>query len=124
MNIRKILLDPKTVVAAVAGGFVIGLTSERLGAALMPIGTIYITFLSMCLIPILITAIVQGIARLLRDPNTRGMRSSRASLAPQNPVERATARFAISAASEVRQPPQDEPDQKGDEEQHCSGQRD
>lgn len=73
MNIRKILLDPKTVVAAVAGGFVIGLTSERLGAALMPIGTIYITFLSMCLIPILITAIVQGIARLLRDPNTRGL---------------------------------------------------
>ncbi len=65
------LLDPKTVVAGVVGGFVIGLTAERLGAALLPLGTIYITFLSMCLVPILITAIVSGIARLLRDPNTR-----------------------------------------------------
>ena len=37
----------------------------------MPIGTLYIAFLSMCLLPILITAIVTGIAGLLRDPNTR-----------------------------------------------------
>ncbi len=71
MNIRRILLDPKTGLAAVVGGFVIGLTAEPLGAALRPLGTIYIAFLSMCLIPILITAIVSGIARLLRDPNTR-----------------------------------------------------
>ncbi len=73
MNIRKILLDPKTVLAAVVGGFIIGLTAKPLGAALLPLGTIYIAFLSMCLVPILITAIVEGIARLLRDPNTRAL---------------------------------------------------
>ncbi|MGD2055553.1 MAG: cation:dicarboxylase symporter family transporter [Gammaproteobacteria bacterium] len=71
MNIRTILLDPKTVFAGVVGGFVIGLSAKPLGQALMPIGTLYIAFLSMCLLPILITAVVTGIAGLLRDPNTR-----------------------------------------------------
>lgn len=71
MNIKTILLDPKTVLAGVVGGFVIGLSAKPLGQALMPIGTLYIAFLSMCLLPILITAIVTGIAGLLRDPNTR-----------------------------------------------------
>jgi proton glutamate symport protein len=71
VNIRTILLDPKTVFAGVVGGFVIGLSAKPLGQALMPIGTLYIAFLSMCLLPILITAVVTGIAGLLRDPNTR-----------------------------------------------------
>lgn len=71
MNIKTILLDPKTVLAGVVGGFVIGLSAKPLGQALMPIGTLYIAFLSMCLLPILIAAIVTGIAGLLRDPNTR-----------------------------------------------------
>ncbi len=71
MNIRKILLDPKTILGAVIGGFIIGLFARPVGEAMLPIGSIYIAFLSMCLMPILITAIVTGIARLLRDPNTR-----------------------------------------------------
>ncbi len=71
MNIRKILLDPKTILGAVIGGFIIGLFARPVGEAMLPIGTIYIAFLSMCLMPILITAIVTGIARLLRDPSTR-----------------------------------------------------
>jgi proton glutamate symport protein len=71
MNLKRILTDPKTVLAAVAGGFLIGLFAQPVGAALYPIGSIYIAFLSMCLLPILITAIVIGIAGLLRDDNTR-----------------------------------------------------
>jgi proton glutamate symport protein len=71
VNIRTILLDPKTVLGGVVGGFVIGLSAKPLGHALMPIGTLYISFLAMCLLPILITAVVTGIAGLLRDPNTR-----------------------------------------------------
>jgi proton glutamate symport protein len=71
LNLKKILLDPKTVLGAVVGGFVIGLFAEPVGEALFPIGSIYIAFLSMCLLPILITAIVTGIAGLLRDPKTR-----------------------------------------------------
>ena len=71
MNIKKILLDPKTVLAGVVGGFVIGLYAQSLGEALFPVGRIYISFLAMCLLPILITAIVTGIAGLLRDTSTR-----------------------------------------------------
>lgn len=71
MDIRKILLDPKTVLAGVVGGFAIGITVKPLGEELLPIGNIYISFLSMCLVPILITAVISGIARLLRDPSTR-----------------------------------------------------
>ena len=71
MNILKILLDPKTVLAGVVGGFVIGLYAQSLGEALFPVGRIYISFLAMCLLPILITAIVIGIAGLLRDTSTR-----------------------------------------------------
>jgi proton glutamate symport protein len=71
MTLRRILTDPKSVLAAVAGGFLIGLFAKPVGALLYPIGSIYIAFLSMCLLPILITAIVIGIAGLLRDGNTR-----------------------------------------------------
>lgn len=71
MNIKKLLLDPTTVLAAVVGGFLIGLLAPRVGIAVFPIGSLYIAFLSMCLLPILITAIINGIAGLLRDVNTR-----------------------------------------------------
>lgn len=71
MKIKQFLLDPKTVLAAVVGGFLIGLFAKPVGLALFPIGSLYIAFLSMCLLPILITAIINGIAGLLRDVNTR-----------------------------------------------------
>jgi proton glutamate symport protein len=71
MNVKKILLDPKTVLAGVVGGFVIGLYAPTAGEAMFPVGRIYISFLAMCLLPILITAIVTGIAGLLRDASTR-----------------------------------------------------
>lgn len=71
MHFMKILTDPKTVLGGVVGGFIIGLYAPQLGDALFPIGMIYISFLSMCLLPILITAIISGISGLLRDPDTR-----------------------------------------------------
>ena len=71
MNIKRVLQDPKTVLLGVVAGFIIGLFAKPLGAALFPVGSIYIAFLSMCLSPILITAVVTGIAGLLRDPGTR-----------------------------------------------------
>ena len=45
MNLKRILLDPKTVLAGVVGGFVIGLSAKPVGEALFPIGSIYIAFL-------------------------------------------------------------------------------
>lgn len=71
MTFKKVLTDPKLVLAAVAGGFLIGLFAKPVGEALFPFGKLYIAFLSMCLLPILITAIIVGIAGLLRDENTR-----------------------------------------------------
>lgn len=71
MAFKKILTDPKLVLVAVACGFMIGLYARPLGEVLFPFGKLYIAFLSMCLLPILITAIIVGIAGLLRDPNTR-----------------------------------------------------
>lgn len=71
MTLKKLLLDPKTVLAAVIAGFLIGLFASPIGVAVFPIGSLYIAFLSMCLLPILITAIINGIAGLLRDVNTR-----------------------------------------------------
>lgn len=73
MHIRNVLNNPKTVLSGVIAGFVIGLFFKPLGAALFPFGTIYISFLSMCLLPILITAIVGGVGRLLRDSSTRAL---------------------------------------------------
>jgi proton glutamate symport protein len=71
MTIKKVLQDPKTVLVGVIAGFLIGLYAKPLGEALLPIGTLYVAFLTMCLLPILITAVVTGIAGLLRDASTR-----------------------------------------------------
>jgi Na+/H+-dicarboxylate symporter len=71
MTLKRILTDPKTVLAAVAGGFLIGLYAKPVGTARYPIGSTLIVFVSMSLLPILITAIIIGNARLLRDDNSR-----------------------------------------------------
>jgi proton glutamate symport protein len=73
VNVRDVLTNPYTILGGVIAGFAIGLLYKPLGEALMPFGTLYIAFLSMCLIPILITAIVGGVGRLLRDPDTRNL---------------------------------------------------
>jgi proton glutamate symport protein len=71
VKIKSFLTDPKTIFGGIVGGFLIGLFLRPAGKALAPFGDLYLAFLSMCLLPILITAIVGGIGRLLRDPNTR-----------------------------------------------------
>lgn len=76
MKVTTILLDPKTVLGGVIFGFAIGLFARPLGQTLMPIGSLYISFLSMCLLPILITAVVTGIAGLLRAAVSLGNRDS------------------------------------------------
>ncbi len=73
MQVRKFLTDPKTILAGVGMGFVIGLFLKPVGVAIAPQVDLYLSLLSLCLSPILITAIVGGIGRLLRDPTTRDM---------------------------------------------------
>jgi len=67
----KILHDPKTIVAAVLLGFASGFYLKDFSHSFKPIADIYVALLSMCLLPILVTALVWGIGQMLRDPNTR-----------------------------------------------------
>lgn len=72
-RVKRWLVDPKVVLLGVALGFVIGLTARPVGRVLYPAGSIYVSFLSMCLMPILITSIIGGIAGLLRDVATQAL---------------------------------------------------
>ncbi len=72
-RVKRWLIDPKVVLLGVASGFIIGLTMRSVGRVLFPIGSIYIAFLSMCLMPILISSIIGGIAGLLRDDTTQAL---------------------------------------------------
>jgi proton glutamate symport protein len=67
----RILEDPRTILGGVVLGFVFGFFLKEFSLALAPAGTIYIYLLSMCLLPIIVTAMIWGIGQMLRDPATR-----------------------------------------------------
>jgi proton glutamate symport protein len=46
-------------------GVVLGLTNPELSATIAPLGDLYLTFLTMCVIPIMITAVIASFGRLL-----------------------------------------------------------
>lgn len=65
------LSDPKTIIAGVVGGIVCGLFARDIAFELRPLAAIYIALLSMCMLPILVTALTWGIGQMLRNPVTR-----------------------------------------------------
>jgi len=67
----RILQDPKTIIAGVVLGFVAGFYLKDFSHALKPVADIYVAMLSMCLLPILVSALIWGIGQMLRDPRTR-----------------------------------------------------
>ncbi len=67
----RILQDPKTIIAGVLLGFVSGFYLQEFSHALRPLADIYVAMLSMCLLPILVSALIWGIGQMLRDPRTR-----------------------------------------------------
>ena len=69
--IPKILGDPKTVVVGVLLGFVSGLYFKDFSHGLKPLADIYVSLLSMCILPILVSALVWGVGQMLRHPRTR-----------------------------------------------------
>lgn len=79
-RLKRVLVDPRAVLLGVALGFAIGLAAPDVGRTLFPFGSIFVSFLSMCLIPILISSVIGGIAGLLRDSTTRALFSRMAAL--------------------------------------------
>lgn len=69
--LRRILTDPKTIITGVIAGFVVGFYFKDLAPVLKPLAEIYVALLSMCLLPILVSALIWGIGQMLRNPNTR-----------------------------------------------------
>ena len=67
----KILQDPKTIIAGVLLGFVSGFYLKSFSHSLKPIADIYVSLLSMCLLPILVSALIWGIGQMLRHPRTQ-----------------------------------------------------
>ena len=66
----RILGDPKTIIAGVILGFVSGFYFRDFSHSLKPVADIYVSLLSMCLLPILVSALIWGIGQMLRHPRT------------------------------------------------------
>jgi proton glutamate symport protein len=69
----KILGHPATIIFGVISGLYFGLHFPAPARALAPFGAIYIELLSMCVLPILVTALTWGIGQMLRDETTRSL---------------------------------------------------
>ena len=69
MNKKNILLDPKTVLGVAGGGFIICLLARPVDDAILTLGGIYVASLSICLMPILITAIYVVLEPKHRNPS-------------------------------------------------------
>ncbi len=63
--------SPWSIVAGIAGGAFIGVYLQPLAQILVPFGHIYISLLMMCVIPIVVTSITSGVARLVRTSEIR-----------------------------------------------------
>ncbi len=68
--VLRILQDPKTIIGGVLLGFASGFYLKEFSHALKPLADIYVSLLSMCLLPILVTALIWGISQMLRHPRT------------------------------------------------------
>lgn len=64
------LLSPWTILASMALGVLLGVYLPDLALTLGPLGDLYLSLLQMCVLPVMITALVSSLARLLRTPGT------------------------------------------------------
>ncbi len=69
--IKRILTDPKTIILGVISGFVYGFFFKEQAHTLKPFADIYVSLLSMSLLPILVSALIWGIGQMLRTRKTR-----------------------------------------------------
>ena len=72
-TIKKFLSDPKTIIVGVVAGGLFGHYFKVEAQYLAPFANIYIALLSMCMLPIMVSALMWGIAQLLRNPKTANL---------------------------------------------------
>lgn len=70
ISLKKILTEPKLILASVLAGFLGGYFCKPIGATVAPYGIIYVSLLAMCILPMMITAIISGLGHMLRSPET------------------------------------------------------
>jgi len=71
--LHKILTHPATIIVGVALGFVCGYRFPELSGRLKPAADIYVGLLSMCLLPILVSALIWGVGQILRSRETNAL---------------------------------------------------
>jgi proton glutamate symport protein len=62
-----------TIIVGVVLGFVVGFRFPEFSARLKPVAEIYIALLSMCLLPILVSALIWGVGQILRAQETQAL---------------------------------------------------
>ncbi len=70
-KIKQILTNPKTILLGVGLGILSGIYFKPQAVALKPFSDLYVALLSMCMLPIMVSALVWGIGQMLRNPKTR-----------------------------------------------------
>ena len=72
MRAAKRILDflshPVAIILGLVIGFIIGIYFKKVAIAIAPFGRMYLAFLNMCILPIIITAIISGLAKIIRTP--------------------------------------------------------
>ena len=69
MKKPKFLLSPITILLGIAVGIAVGVGYKPAVALLKPIGDIYLSLLHMCVIPVMVSAVVISIGKLMKDGN-------------------------------------------------------
>jgi proton glutamate symport protein len=70
VHFLNLLLSPWTVVGGMAAGIIIGVFFQGLVTYLAPLGEIYLSILKMSVIPIMVSAVIVSLAKLLRSKET------------------------------------------------------
>lgn len=71
MRNPKFLLSPISILIGIAAGIAVGMWFKPGVFFLKPIGDIYLSLLQMCVIPVMASAVVISIGKLIRDGNAR-----------------------------------------------------
>jgi len=67
----NLMLNPWAILVAIIAGGLIGWYNKPIASRLVPFGELYISLLQMCVLPILITAIISSLSRLISSGVTK-----------------------------------------------------
>lgn len=70
--VLKVLGSPFAVMLGILLGFIIGFRFENAAGNIGLVGKMYLAFLNMCILPIIITAVITGLAKIIRTPEAGG----------------------------------------------------